>query len=134
MNDMGYHESRLYGMDISRKTVASALITTPYNIFYGDIQKPLLIKDGMFDLILCMHTLEHTYDTKSAIKNIRLLLNHKGQGIFVVPKEPEKTSRFHATPFHYIYDFTELLSSEFNVVDSFVWSDVSPIEFLALVR
>ena len=59
-------------------------INKNYGHKYLDITEDLDIEDK-FDLVLCTNVLEHVYETKKAIKNLKSLMKDGGQLLVSVP-------------------------------------------------
>lgn len=86
--EIGSGDTNINQSSINIFSEANSFIQTDINRSYGhkflDITQELHIKEE-FDLVLCTNVLEHIYDTKSAIKNLKNLLKEKGQLIVSVP-------------------------------------------------
>ena len=93
--------SNLLGIDQSN---AFDKIKTEYNINfkYGNIfSGKEQIKDN-FDLIILNHMLEHVFDIKEPIKNIKNLLNKEGYLYIEVP-DAERYKEFYNGPLYYLH-------------------------------
>jgi SAM-dependent methyltransferase len=66
------------------KTFLQTDINKNYGHKYLDITEDLDIEDK-FDLVLCTNVLEHVYETKKAIKNLKSLMKDGGQLLVSVP-------------------------------------------------
>ena len=81
--DSGKNFSAMHIFENS-KTFLQTDINKNYGHKYLDITEDLDIEDK-FDLVLCTNVLEHVYETKKAIKNLKSLMKDGGQLLVSVP-------------------------------------------------
>jgi SAM-dependent methyltransferase len=54
----------------------------------------LALRDGCFDVVLCLHVLEHIPDDRVAMRELRRVLKPGGWGILQSPFDPERAETF----------------------------------------
>lgn len=93
--------SNLLGIDQSN---AFDKIKTDYNINfkYGNILSCKEQLNDTFDLIILNHMLEHVYDIKEPIKNIKNLLNKEGYLYIEVP-DAQRYKEFYTSPLYHLH-------------------------------
>jgi hypothetical protein len=65
-------------------------LVSPLARLRGDVTR-LSFPDGIFDLVLCFHVLEHVPDDRQAIRELRRVLHEDGQLLVHVPIDREVT-------------------------------------------
>ncbi|MDQ1284075.1 MAG: hypothetical protein QG620_423 [Patescibacteria group bacterium] len=73
-----------YGLDIDQEALAFCKTKGYDYLVYGDIAHNNF-QDNFFDLILCSEVLEHIFDDRSAVKEVKRILKPGGVAILTVP-------------------------------------------------
>lgn len=134
-HDNGY--SNLLGIDYSN---AFDKIKTEYNINfkYGNIFSGKEQINDTFDLIILNHMLEHVFDIKESIKNIKNLLNKQGYLYIEVPDSERYKDVYNSPLFHLQYEHISHFSKQsiinlaniygFDIVsiEECIWNNIWP--------
>ncbi len=74
-----------YGVDISKQAIEKAKKIAKQTVFKISAGEKLPFKDGFFDYIACMGSLEHFVDMDSALKEMKRVLKVDGKVLIHVP-------------------------------------------------
>ncbi len=111
----------LVGMDVSEKAV-NYLNSNYRDIigYTGDIHN-LPFEDESFNLVTCLHTLEHCEDPHRVLSEIYRVMKNKGRCLVEVPtenKEKPRTTVGHFSIFRNKDDLLEAMGNYFSILDS----------------
>jgi len=80
--------SKVYGLDISEKAIAYAQSKHPHIKFaVRDLDKGIPFEKEMFDAVTCLDILEHVFNPRSLVKEIKRVLKTSGSVIVEIPNE-----------------------------------------------
>lgn len=82
-----FPESKIHGIDISRKAIAYAKRKHKHIIFDVAMAEELPFKNSSFDLITCFEVLEHVDFPEKIVKEMSRVLKKEGDIVIIVPTE-----------------------------------------------
>lgn len=88
-------EAILYGVDITKVALISAKKRVPTGKFLLQDTTKLSLKEEFFDIVICQDALEHIYDYKKVLSNLKKVTKKGGIIVLSYPNENNLTlSRF----------------------------------------
>lgn len=78
---------KVYGLDISEQSIDYCRKKYPSYHFQVDDCSNLPFKDNFFDLITCFEVLEHIYNPKKAVLEMKRCLKKEGELIILIPTD-----------------------------------------------
>ncbi|MEM4330486.1 MAG: class I SAM-dependent methyltransferase [Candidatus Pacearchaeota archaeon] len=75
---------RIEGVDIDKVALKIAS-SKGYSVKFADVSRKLPFKDSSFDGVFCSHVIEHLFDPKKALLEMKRVLKNKGKIVIITP-------------------------------------------------